>query len=83
MHRSRSAKGRVESRQDSLALLIRIQGVAAKLAIRKVVDLKQKAPTTFEMTVKLQDGKAATVEVSTVALADLTQRGTAIFKPDT
>jgi hypothetical protein len=45
------------------------------------VGLKQTAPAIFEMRVRLQDGTAATVEVSTAALADLVERGTEIFNP--
>ena len=56
--------------------------MAVKLAIRKVVALKQKAPAIFEMQVRLQDGSSAIVEVSTVALADLTQRAAEIFQTD-
>ena len=44
--------------------------------------LKQKAPAIFEMKVRLHDGSPAIVEVSTVALADLTQRAAEIFQTD-
>lgn len=54
--------------------------MAVKLAIRKVVALKQKAPTVFEVRVRLRDGAAATLEVSTVAFAELVERGNEFFQ---
>lgn len=50
------------------------------LAIKRVVNLKQKAPSLFEMRVRLADGTAAVVLLSTLAFAELIQHGNEVFR---
>lgn len=51
-----------------------------KLAIRRVVDVKQTQPAVFELRVRLADGTTAIVSLSAVAFAELIERGGQIFR---
>jgi hypothetical protein len=51
-----------------------------KLAIRRVVNVKQTQPAVFDLNVRLSDGTAAIVSLSAVAFTELIQRGEQLFQ---
>lgn len=49
------------------------------IGIKRVMDAKQTHPAVFEVTVRLDDGKAATVALSVTAFNELMQHGARLF----